>query len=499
MAIWSLTEERVEKLMKQIGDKEVEIDTLSKTTPKQLWTTDLDNFIAEWRFQLEDEAQRAKKVAGLGRRASSKLRIAGKPGGKKRKADSDYESDDDYLAAAAKRSTTSKNAPTKAQPKTKVLINSIEQKPVARPPAKEMGLLKSTLLAGESALVGSEDEAKPVKKVINKASSTKSSIKPLTKDKEMADLTDAEEEYDFQLDGVKVPKASLIKEGPRDVVLSPPRAGRAASRKITKYVESDSSMADDLGDDLLGDVSKLVKGIGGSGSSVTTAGASKLFSANTSRQSISMPTPVRKPSKAVHSDDEDETNYSKLIPQGSPEKPAARSARDIILSDDDDNDSFDIGPSKPVAKPKPAVAKAATTKSKPVPKKATATSQPKKQVTLSPVARAYAVKQAKSGTAPAKSTSKSKAKRFVVNDDEEEEEDDVDMLADKILLSEDESEVVARKPKSKAAAAAPTGRPARRAATKAKSKYVIEEDDDDEMASEVSEAEAYDDEDDESF
>lgn len=498
MAIWSLTEERVEKLMKQIGDKEVEIDTLSKTTPKQLWTTDLDNFIAEWRFQLEDEAQRAKKVAGMGRRASSKLRIAGKPGGKKRKADSDYESDDDYLAAATKRPTTSKNAPTKAQPKAKVLINSIEQKPVARPPAKEMGLLKSTLLAGESALVASEDEAKPAKKITNKVSSAKSSIKPVAKDKEMADLTDAEEEYDFQLDGVKVPKASLIKEGPRDVVLPPPRAGRAASRKITKYAESDSSMADDLGDDMLGDVSKLVKGIGGSGSSVATTGASKLFSSNISRQSISMPTPVRKPSKVVHSDDEDETNYSKLIPQGSPEKPAARSARDMILSDDD-NDSFDIGPSKPAAKPKPAVVKAAATRSKPVPKKATATSQPKKQVTLSPVAKAYAVKQAKSGTAPAKSKAKSKAKKFVVDDDEEEEEDDVDMLADKILLSEDESEVVARKPKSKAAAAAPAGRPARRAATTAKSKYVIEEDDDDEMASEVSEAEAYDDEDDESF
>ena len=55
MAIWSLTQERVQKLLSQIGDKEHEIDDLLKLTAKDLWHKELDDFIAEWRFQLDDD------------------------------------------------------------------------------------------------------------------------------------------------------------------------------------------------------------------------------------------------------------------------------------------------------------------------------------------------------------------------------------------------------------------------------------------------------------
>ena len=41
MAIWSLTQERVEKLNRQIGDKEEEIDVLIKKTEKDIWRQDL--------------------------------------------------------------------------------------------------------------------------------------------------------------------------------------------------------------------------------------------------------------------------------------------------------------------------------------------------------------------------------------------------------------------------------------------------------------------------
>ncbi len=46
MAIWSLTQERIDKLNRQIGDKESEIDVLIKLSPKDLWITDLDDFQA---------------------------------------------------------------------------------------------------------------------------------------------------------------------------------------------------------------------------------------------------------------------------------------------------------------------------------------------------------------------------------------------------------------------------------------------------------------------
>lgn len=95
MAIWSLTKERVDKLLGQIGDKELEIDTLIKLSVKDLWTRDLDEFINEWRFQLEDDRKRQRKQQQLGRRASNKLKINARgPVSKKRKAEAAENGDD---------------------------------------------------------------------------------------------------------------------------------------------------------------------------------------------------------------------------------------------------------------------------------------------------------------------------------------------------------------------------------------------------------------------
>src|SRR5438045_9559198 len=78
MPLWSLTQERVDKLLGQIGDKETEIDTLIKLSKEDLWKKDLDDFIAEWRFQLEDEKQRQRAVVKSvkNRRTSKKFAIA---------------------------------------------------------------------------------------------------------------------------------------------------------------------------------------------------------------------------------------------------------------------------------------------------------------------------------------------------------------------------------------------------------------------------------------
>jgi DNA topoisomerase-2 len=54
MPLWSLTQERVEKLLRQIGDKEMEVDILMKKSKEDLWKHDLGEFIAEWRLQLEE-------------------------------------------------------------------------------------------------------------------------------------------------------------------------------------------------------------------------------------------------------------------------------------------------------------------------------------------------------------------------------------------------------------------------------------------------------------
>lgn len=110
MALWSLTQERVERLQKQIGEKEVEINILLEKSKEDLWRADLDEFIAEWRFQLEDEKSRARQIR-KGRRESKKF-----GGGKKRKVD---DSDDDF--AAKKKAPVKKKAadPLEADSKPK--------------------------------------------------------------------------------------------------------------------------------------------------------------------------------------------------------------------------------------------------------------------------------------------------------------------------------------------------------------------------------------------
>lgn len=48
MAIWSLTKEKIDKLLQQAGDKEAELLLLLEKTPNDLWNKDLDDFLVEW-------------------------------------------------------------------------------------------------------------------------------------------------------------------------------------------------------------------------------------------------------------------------------------------------------------------------------------------------------------------------------------------------------------------------------------------------------------------
>jgi DNA topoisomerase-2 len=48
MAIWSLTRERYERLMKERDNKEGELTDLLKKSPKDLWNIDLDDFLVGW-------------------------------------------------------------------------------------------------------------------------------------------------------------------------------------------------------------------------------------------------------------------------------------------------------------------------------------------------------------------------------------------------------------------------------------------------------------------
>lgn len=464
MAIWSLTQERVEKLLRQIGDKEEEIDILTKKSPKELWTTDLDGLLEEWRLQLEEAEKRERKVRSKGRRASAKLGIAGK-GGKKRKV-GDTDDDEDASFAVKKPKTAPKPKPKSAMAGLLALtadskpagayemVNGVEQKPIAKPPAEQVQMTIDSAFGNAAATEKApavEAKSKPAKTTHSKPAPAK---KPAPK---KIDFDDSDDEDVF---------AAVAKEAPKATTAG--RAGRAAAQKTKSYKVADDSDEDmsEGGNDMLDDVTAMVKGIGaGAGAG---EGATRFFHPPSANRPSSSHGLKAKSKKSMSEDISDnETDWAGLA-QNSPQK----ASRHTMLSEDDSMDDVKI-PSKaapaakPAAKPKAAALPKATGTLKP--KKAPTPAPAPAPKVLSPAAKAYAAKQAKAGALAG--SSKLKQKAFDSDSDES-----VDAIANDIL-SDDESPAPA-----KSAAA----RPARRAAA-AKSKYVVSDEEEDESEADFDE------------
>lgn len=493
MAIWSLTKERVEKLLRQIGDKELEIDALIKLSKEDLWKKDLDEFINEWRFQLEDEEKRQRKVASMGRRVSLTLKTQVKPLSKKRKGDDSF-SDSDFAGKKQKKAPT---VVKKVQPKGGMLSH-------LSPPSKPkqttlttipngVKLLSETSSATEPKIA--EKEYKDVQMTIDGAEDSDAPIAPVAAKGKSGAATK-------KAPPAKASKPTKIDSDSDDepVVKAVPasRAPRAAARKPVKYsLNSDSDS--DSGDDLLLDVGKMVKGIG-STTVPTAAGPSTtrpLFSATASlsRPGSSAGLVARKSlaRTIIESGSEDETDYTRLAPPTSGGVKAT--ARATVLSDDDDDmEDFVTKPAAVVnpaaAAPKPrAKAPSKAAAAKPAAKAAAAVKEKEqKKLPLSPAAKAYAAKQAKANAATSSTAAgkaKAKPKSKPVSSDEGDDFDDIKGVGvgkgrEASVASSETGSVVG-------------GRPARRAAAAAvKKTWVIDDDDEDEeedaeVASEESE------------
>lgn len=466
MPIWSLTKERVEKLLAQIGDIEREIDTLIKLTKEDLWSKDLDEFINEWRTQLQEEANIRKKIASMGRRESTKLNINAKVPGRKRKAQGE-DDDSDFGTKAAAR----KPAPVKrAQPK----VNMLSEAPLAKPTVKSKPTAssKAKTLGAKSAPVVPEDTNIPhqASDGLQSLGSVQASDMPVApifqkaKTSTVSKKTAPVEKVKSEDEDDQEPDAEII----RPAVSRKPRQ---AAKKVPTYILDDS---DSNGDDMLLDVGKMVKGIGNASSDQATT-TRPLFSASMSRpgSSSGLPKKSSSSSRQTMDVDGDDTDYSKLAPPPAAKRGISVTARRTIISDediDDDDDDADFlhvnkksPPPKVVSVPK--VPKATATKPATQPKaKATVTaaakkaikpttSQPVKKLTLSPAAKAYAAKR-------------SRNQRVLVDTDDEEAnegdgEDEVDKVANAILdegndddeeQEEDKDDIVVRRPARRAAA-----------------------------------------------
>ena len=509
MPIWSLTKERVEKLLKQIGDRETDIDELIKLSKEDLWNRDLDEFIAEWRFQLEDEERREKKSRHAQRRVSSKVKTQIKPGAKKRKLLDGSTSDSEFETSQAKKKSTAPK-PTNGLPTS--LSHPAKPKPA---PKKQTNL--DAFAGGPKVPNKASDEAvKPEKEdedvwmaVDGAEDSEPVAPKPLPKAKpgrpKAASKEPAAKKISQPPKAAKPIVASESDDDIEEVVRDAPavvasRAPRAAARKPVKYAIGSSDEDSDNGDDMLLDVGQMVKGIGSSGIA-NGESARPLFSA-TATTSISRPASSgglgRKPS-AVKADDfddlNDETDYALLAPQSGTGR--GKTAKSTILSDDEE-DSFEIGlAAKEAAMPKAVV----PAKSKPsktsAPKPTTIKKLKEKEAiavkekkapskTQSPAAKAYAKKLGVASKITAPATQKPVAKKAskaidldsdddianeLLSDDNVHDDDDDDD-------DDDESPVVNK-------------RPARRAAvtSQSKAKYTFGSDDDDEDMDDMEEEE----------
>ncbi|CAK7197419.1 DNA topoisomerase 2 [Sporothrix eucalyptigena] len=460
MAIYSFTQERLDRLKKQIDAKKEQYDELNAKDEKDLWCADLDEFSKEWENQLLLDADLRKTINRMGRRVSKKI---GAGGGRGRKV----KDEDDYVekkparpkVSAAMRALT---APKPVEKTSQRFAEMFSAKPKAKPASQKLG--------GDGAEDDFSDDdfaalAKPKK--------AKATLEPSNN---VADLSDDE------MDEVIPTIASAVAGG---------RTKRAAATKAKTWtLDSDSENDQDDDDEMLGDVGAMVKGIGSTESKAsgsTANGRLSLFAMSrpdtssqqdSSGSGPSLPKTVRaKPSKTFDFDSHDDTNYEALA-LSSPRK--STKGDDDMLSENDDDDD-DVRPSANKSTLGSTSLSAGSTlakkgrgrpggaKNKP---KEDAAAKPKTAATqLSPAAKAYATKKAQA-----------RAALF-------DSDDSMDDVEDAVVSRKPAAKPVAKataktaaKPAAKAAAK--PGRPARAAATTKKKPVYVDEDDGDDIKDE---------------
>ncbi|KAI6716591.1 hypothetical protein JHW43_000850 [Diplocarpon mali] len=351
LPIWSLTQERVDKLKAQMAAKKVEHDTMEKLSEKDLWCADLDELAHEWEVQLREEEDYQQSIKKTTRRLSRKIGAGGQSGkGRPAKA-----ADKDYNPRPSK--------PLKANPAKGIV--KVESKPHQR--------FLDMFSKKQPTSVGSDGAG----------------------DDELHGISDGMSDGDFDALRAAKPAAREISASTSRQASEQPANGRAkrvAAAAPKKWVISDDEESE--GDDkLLGDVGAMVKGIGGGDQAESAAGRFSNFARPSSSHGktahADLPRLKNKASRTFDcSDDADETNYE-MLARSSPHKPAPKDNLDSFLSDDDDDELLPVTkkvPTKAAARPGPKPKKA------PARKKAAA---PPKPPQLSPAAKAYAAKQSR--------------------------------------------------------------------------------------------------------
>lgn len=83
MPMWSVTEERVNQLVKQMNEKKTEHDALNVKHIHALWTEDLDAFMLELKKIWTKEEEERERLGGVKTGGKSKRAAPAKKGKKK--------------------------------------------------------------------------------------------------------------------------------------------------------------------------------------------------------------------------------------------------------------------------------------------------------------------------------------------------------------------------------------------------------------------------------
>ena len=470
MAIWSLTHEKVQKLLQDVAEKELEIDELIKKSPKDLWNTELDAFIEEWRVQLEEDKKEQGTVVKRKKNGKYGAKVTK---GKKKAAGSD---ESDFEASKPKRKPAAGKVKTEAKKQTVLGFKSIEQpsekapdkKPIARAAKKEavviddlsdsdFDMLDRKFKPAPSAkppvkVTPADVESSPDQKpqpdpagdsedeflsLGEKPSPPKPKAKAVLAKKPAKDESEAESEMEVLAKKAAAKPASKAKAATKtapkakpvvaddsifDVDVSDPPPLRTTVTKPKRAAAAKPSILDIAGsedsdeENGLGDVSVLVKGIGSQGSDT----GRPLF---------------RDSAKKVSGAALKGVAAKKVAPKGVSKIPLDLSKNAGSGSENSDSDD-DIP--KPVKK---APVKKAAPPVRAAPKKA---AEPKKPA--------------------AKAAPKARAKKPIVLSDEDEDDMDVDKMAEELLDSDDGE--LDSKPSSKTSKPAikPSAKPAPKAA-----------------------------------
>jgi DNA topoisomerase-2 len=226
MAIWSLTKEKIEKLMQQAADKDAELLALLERSPNDLWNEDLDIFMKEWEKSCQEFDNKSlldangkkikKKQATLEHRKSL-------PGRKKVKADSDSE----FEMAPATQAKGKGKAKAKEEPvkRKSAKVEEDSDEDYIKPAAKKMKTSQAPMTDFFDKKPPGPSE--PKKPVARKPSSSKPApVKKAIAKKESDD--------------------DIIIASDSDAPLAPPK--RPARAKTKKYIEIESDSVSETED-----------------------------------------------------------------------------------------------------------------------------------------------------------------------------------------------------------------------------------------------------------